>query len=364
LAGRRILFEHTRLTDWRYVRFFAEGSSRHAAAGGTTSSAVYASATYNILDNLKITAGVRYSRDKKDIVVTPTGRASSTGPYTINGVAAPGNTFTARGSKSWSATTPAFTINYQPTERVFLYGTYSEGFRSGGFNDTPNEKVDGETPFDPEFVKNVELGAKTEWFGRRLRANVALFNMDYDDQQIVVPVANTQPQIFITGNVGKSWVRGIEFETEAAPIPGLYINLSYSYMDSELKDLPIFNAMGVLTSNFAGNQMARVPHDKYFASVSYDIQARDFIVTPRVAYNKTSEQFTGVNNDLFELIPAQDNLDASISFKRADGPWEIELWGKNLDDNLNITGIFAFFGTSYAHMGTPTTYGLSFRVKN
>ena len=88
--------------------------------------------------------------------------------------------------------------SHQFTPDIFAYGTYSHGFRAGGYNDqvgtSGNPITDDEKkPTDPEKADSFELGLKSELWQRRLRLNEALFYVQYKDaiRQVVVPVTNS-----------------------------------------------------------------------------------------------------------------------------------------------------------------------------
>lgn len=349
---------HTRITDFRFIAFNSQGSGRFDAVGKTTGYAAFGNATLELFDDFNIQAGVRWSRDEKSQVQSASG-VSYNRPYTIGGVRAP-NGFTAQGKASWEAFTPAITVNYQPTRDVFLYATASRGFKSGGFNDTQTEKLDAETPFNPEYVWNYELGLKSEWFDRHLRFNLAAFHLDYTDLQvaIVLPAGNGLPPINVTGNAGKTYNRGIELEVEALPLPGLNVFGNYSYSDSKIKSLVVANI------SQAGNELARVPHHKLLAGATYTQEIGSYSLTARGSYGYTSSFFGNTNNNVLERVPPQENIDAGINFGPTDGPWSVELWGKNLSDNLNITSLTLVSGSVYGHLGTPRTYGVTLRFKN
>ena len=81
---------------------------------------------------------------------------------------------------------PHFNVAYQVRRDVLAYATYSEGYKSGGFTQRIFPAQVLVPDFDPEFVKVVELGLKSELFDRRLRLNAAAFHTDYDDMQVMV----------------------------------------------------------------------------------------------------------------------------------------------------------------------------------
>ncbi|MDG1835764.1 MAG: TonB-dependent receptor, partial [Pseudomonadales bacterium] len=140
----------------------------------TTSYSVFGQFTYNITDALAITLGGRQSFDKKDIT-----RVGTPSPLS------PNRNFNFTTGNDWDAFTGKFTVEWQATENAFLYGTISEGYKAGGYQGLAATELIAITPFDPEEATLYEIGAKTEWFDNRLRLNLAVFQTDYSDLQIL-----------------------------------------------------------------------------------------------------------------------------------------------------------------------------------
>ena len=95
-------------------------------------------------------------------------------------------------------------LQYQLTPEVMVYGTWSTGFRPGGNNRLPTAGS-----YNADTLTNFELGWKTSWFDRRLRANGAVFYEKWKDVQTSV-----QGQYGITSivNAGNAKVEGLESE--------------------------------------------------------------------------------------------------------------------------------------------------------
>lgn len=227
--------------------------------------AAFAQVTFEVTERLSITPGIRYTNETKRFdpsvqVITVDRTAGLPGPYPdgvfvqfarcITGQAAPqlvpggfpdptcvpsatnpgGNHVlpaveVAAKAKEW---TPAISVNYEFSSDIMGYASYSKGFKNGGFTQRifPGELV---TPsFTPEFVEAYEVGLKTELFDRRLRLNLAVFQSDYTDIQIVVS-EGIAPKAR-NGGVGR--IRGFEIEGQAAPTDWLRIDYGLGYLDA------------------------------------------------------------------------------------------------------------------------------------
>ncbi|HMO67912.1 MAG TPA: TonB-dependent receptor, partial [Novosphingobium sp.] len=144
-------------------------------------------------------------------------------------------------------------LNWKPNDDTLVYGKFSTSFVSGG-------SVAGIT-FKPETATSYELGLKTDLFDRRLRANVALFHVDYKDFQ--QPSSTTEPAAvaFLNAAYGQIGTllasnlstfvqqahdvraKGVELELTAAPTRGLLLGGGLAYTDTAYRNItPVFLA--------------------------------------------------------------------------------------------------------------------------
>ena len=349
--------DHTRLTDYEFVNFGAglAGRFQFDASNRTTGYALFANSTLEITDGLDLAAGIRWSHDHKDHNVT--GSGSNYSRFRNNGVTVPG--YTAPASASWSAATPTVSLKYQIQPAVMLYGTVSRGFKSGGFNDTDNDRVSALRPFNPEFVWNYEAGLKSNWFDHRFQLNVAAFYMRYTDLQvsIVTTVDPRLPPVLVNGNAGKATIKGIEVEVNAVPVRGWNIYGNYTYTDGKINEL---NTGSV---NYAGKLLPRVPKSKYFIGTSVTLPVGDLTVTGRVDFSHQDSYFASIQNLADEQSHVQSNLDAGLTVEMPGHRWSVELWAKNLTDELNINSITDVTRDAFATYLPPRTFGATAKFR-
>jgi iron complex outermembrane recepter protein len=350
--------KHDFYVDYRFLFpfFKAQGQSLFKAHTNTRAYAGFANGSYKIFDTLSVQAGVRWSRDEKDHVLTPTG--VYTNAFTINGVKVP--TWTAQGQGGWNAVTPTASLKWQVTPDKLLYFTYSKGFKSGGFNDNDLEYLSATTPFNPEYVENYEVGAKTEWFDHRLRVNLAAYDMRYTDLQVVIliPATNVGPSRQVTGNAGSALSQGVELELNWLPTDELSFLMTYNYAHTRIDQLVV---VGV---NQAGNQLTRSPRHKLFLGANYAKPlANDMTATARVGWSYQTKYFTGTDNAKAGIVPTQRNLDAGVGLELQGGRWFVELWGKNLTDSIKPVFPSPVGDDAYSALMPPRTYGVSVRYK-
>lgn len=347
--------ERLNITDYRFVFYGTEGVSQNIQNNQTDSYAAYANVSYDITQDLKLQGGLRWSHDKKHFSTVASGDPFT--PYTSGGVPVSG--FSAEAKNSWSAWTPAISLNYNLARDKFVYASVSRGFKSGGFGGQ-TDQVAAESSFAPEYAWNYELGAKTEWLDRRLRLNVTAFYLDYTDLQvgIITQPDPDLPPIGVAGNAGKARVKGVELEWNVVPIEGLNIYGNYAYTKSDIKDLVVGG------TDLTGNRLARAPKHKFFAGTSYTVPlAGGSSLTGRVDFTYSSRFFNTINNSPVAVVPGQHTLDGSLRYDMADGRWALEVWGKNLTDELNINSIADVIGDGYASYTEPRTYGITAHFK-
>lgn len=202
------------------------------ARADNTSYSVFAQGSYELTDQLTLTAGARMNWDKKKLTITtPGGRECAL--YTQN----PENCGIPL-SESFSQPTGTLSLDYQATPDLLFYVTSRLGYRSGGFNlrgSDANELV----AFEPETVIDVEGGMKATYDvgGMRMRTNVAIYNQWYDDIQRTVAVqrVNGSPGSAVQ-NAAKATVFGIEFNQMVQPVEPLTFDVSYAYTKPKYKD--------------------------------------------------------------------------------------------------------------------------------
>lgn len=328
----------------------------------TDAVAVFANADYYLTDALRIQLGARWSRDEKENMTIASGNPR--GGYTdLAGEPLPdGVGYTVQGKKDWSAFTPMLSVNYKATSNALLYSTVSKGFKSGGFAGAQPDAITAAEPFNPEFVWNYEIGAKTEWFDR-VRLNLAAYWMDYTNLQVrgrVPSEENPEQQQWLMLNTGKATIKGVETEISAIVTDNLTLNAMHSYMKSEIEETTGF-AAEILR---VGDKLIKTPINTYRLAASYRIPLpNDFSVTATAAYAYTGSHYPGLPNNELELIPSQKLVNASVFLDKEDGRWSVQLWAKNLTDEMNLNSPTDVLGSTFGFADPPRTYGVTFHLQ-
>lgn len=202
---------------------------------GTKSIAGYAQADVHVTSSLTLTAGIRYTDEKKTLGFSDNRPSCNDGTIeatclvdqnlvALNGLAIP----TEQRAKVW---TPRFAINFKPNDDILLFASVTKGFKSGGWNarsTSPRQAL----PFGRETVWSYEAGFKSEWFDRRFRANVTAYYTDLSALQIPSGLAGpTGALTFITRNFADFRDHGVEAEFTVVPTTGLnlYANIGWQH---------------------------------------------------------------------------------------------------------------------------------------
>jgi iron complex outermembrane receptor protein len=197
----------------------------------TTSWAAYANLSYALTDRLNLSAGVRYTDEKKDYFRTTSMFSNFPGATQD-----PAFAFTI--SHSWTDTSPMASIDFKATDNVLIYGRIAEGFKSGGFNGRANYEGE-QAPYKPENMTSYEIGMKSDWLDQSLRANVAVFYNDYTDFQARVSGLAVDPGTGLPSpeltvlNAGSLDIYGAELELAFKPVEALLLEAQVGYLDAK-----------------------------------------------------------------------------------------------------------------------------------
>lgn len=314
--------------------------------------AVFGQGSYRIGDIVRLTAGVRYSQEKKTISVDHNAVIAGT----------PANLLTVPSdSRKWSSWTPKFGIDVFVADHAMIYGSVSKGYKSGGFNLL---SLDPTTfSFDPENLWAYEVGLKSELFDRRLRLNLSAFWYDHSDRQEQVASAFGA----VTANAASATIKGIEVEATALLASGFTLNAAYSYLNGRYDkyetldpDRPL---LGLL--DLKGNRVPRAPVHSAVVSASYTHELANGKLTLFSEYSWKSRIYHNVYNEPALSQGAFGLLNGRITYQPGETRWQVSLWGRNLTDKTWFqTGIrnTAFFG-SFENVAEPRTYGIEVGYK-
>ncbi|KQS03675.1 hypothetical protein ASG11_04970 [Sphingomonas sp. Leaf357] len=256
-------------------------------------------------------------------------------------------------------------LNWQATRDTLLYANVSKGFKSGSF---PTLSASVNTQFSPAVQESVlayEAGFKTALANRHIQLNGAAFYYDYTNKQI----RGNSPD-FLFGlleklvNIPKSEIYGAEAQIIVAPVTGLTMSASGTYLHTEITD--DFNNFdpNATARNFKGEALPRSPKWSAVADAQYKFpvgDARSVFLGGSLTYQSTAESKLG-ELPLYTLN-AYTLLDARVGIESDDGRWRVAAFGRNLTNKYYWTNVFRTYDTVIRYAGMPVTYGLQLSVK-
>ena len=224
--------------------------------------AVFGEATWHINEDWNLTVGGRFFETTNDKQIL----RYYAGFYDENGKgqggilqprSQPGSGGELTGSGKISEFVPKVALSWQVTDDKMLYATYTEGFRPGGTNRLAGNVDYTRTVFpqvwEPDLLKNYEIGAKTRWADNTLQLNVSLFYMDWVDFQVEIvdpsfgecvdisdpgPCSGAQalPWTQIIANVGDAHSAGVQAELAWIPAEGWDIGANVQLIEAEIDE--------------------------------------------------------------------------------------------------------------------------------
>ncbi len=294
----------------------------------TTQWALYGEGTYNVSDRFRITAGARYTYEKKEALAL--NQFFSNATYTVPiATAADFNRAISTNNVS-----PKIALDYQATENTLVYALATRGFKSGGYNIRANTAAVPASgrPFLDESVTSYEVGTKSALADGTVFLNLAYFMNKYKDVQLSVFTsfvgANGVTNFFGDfTNAGAAEVNGLEAELVANPTERLTISGNFAYLDAEYTK---FISRGVDISDV--QELTNAP--KYQAGLTlqyvWDLFGGELTGRATGSYQDDVVPTTDLSTVIAQ--PGYTLLGAGLVWRASDSPWTVSLQGSNLAD--------------------------------
>lgn len=371
--------------------------------------AAFGNLEFDLLDNLKLKAGARYTKSKDDANIcqsdpegpnypfgnvikffgtlysgaafvpyapgecasinvdseNPANRVVTYLPYGATGVYI--NTLD-EDNVSWM-----LGLDYKVSPDVLLYANVSKGYKAGSFPSITGSTLNQYQAARQESVMAYEGGLKATALGGGLQFNLAGFYYDYADKQLRTKLTDpTFGQLDVLRNIPKSSVRGFEVEATLRPTRDLTINGAYTYLDAKIDRFVGTNAGGDTGVNFAGTPIPYTPKHQASFSVNYNPAISDhvnLIMGSSLTYNsKTIATLGGnvnpstINAKAVPCVYCIDGyavLDAQLGIEDSNGRWRAFIWGKNITDKYYWSNVVSGYDTVARYAGKPATYGVT-----
>ncbi|MBA6414372.1 TonB-dependent receptor [Parahaliea sp. F7430] len=337
--------------------------------------ALFGQGTFNLRDDLRVSLGLRYTEDKKDVVSRQfvsddlTGVGVPSDNYFAQMIEAtsfnsyPFNFREKRKTDKWL---PSINVQWDVTPDSLLYASFSQGFKSGGFTDAddqePGQLSPGTFPcspgqaieacydptipnedfeFEDEEVDAFEIGGKHMLFDSRLMLNWAAFYTRYDNLQTSIFKGIS----FGVTNAAKSDIQGLELDLLWQASDRLRVGLNAAWLDASYDKFPdapctalqldvdpaCGTELGFSNNDLSGEPTAFAP--KYTASLNFDYalalnNGLELFAAGETNYRDDFEP--GGDNDPIDRIDgySKTNLRLGLRAER----WELMAFGRNIFD--------------------------------
>jgi iron complex outermembrane recepter protein len=312
----------------------------------STNYALFTQATYRITEQLALTGGLRYTWDDLQFIhrrapaVNATTGLPATGPGT-NGnpaggtLASGGNgTNTSAGSTTNGNLSGKAVLQFEPTDDILLYGSFTRGYKGPAFNVFFNHTAPtNAVPIDEELSDAYEIGVKSQFWDRRVQLNVAAFSVEYDGFQANNFILLNGAVVSNLTNAGTVKSEGFEADLLVAPIDGLNFRASAAYADARVKEFnpnPQTNAPSAQN----GTQLPLAPKFVYTIGGDYTADLGGVQLYLNTDYRHTSRQFS----DLGEAGPIDPYgiWNASVGFSDADDNYRLTFHVRNITDDSYV----------------------------
>lgn len=216
---------------------------------------------------------------------------------------------------------PRIGLEFKPVDDVMIYGSFSRGYKSGGWTTRVTAPVMAVPTFSPEKAETFELGVKSRLFDRRLQLNVAAFSTKYRDIQLLVQ-RGISPTF---ENAGVARIKGIEVESQAVLSDMFRINASAGYIDAHFTS--VSDPTGVIT---IGSDLPRVPAWTAHVGPEVRVGLGEGRIVLRGDYSYRSRSANDAENTPELYSRAISIVNLSLTYEAPDGRWSMTAGGRNI----------------------------------
>jgi iron complex outermembrane recepter protein len=350
----------------------------------TESKAAYLQLDFNPTDQLTVTAGIRYTDDKKDLAFVDN---RATCPVAATAVSDPCLTTenlrsigipTVQNNKLW---TPRFALNFNPMDDILLFASATRGFKSGGWNarntglqarDNPatpqNDRFTEIQPFGIETVWSYEAGIKSEFLDKTLRFNLTGFYSDVSNFQVPSAFVRANGSIaFITQNFADMRNYGAELEVTWLPVEHLTLYLTGGYQNAKYTNPaaavlaqqancradiaagvnPYAAASrctkGIVSPSGALSNPVRTPDFTASLGGNYELELGGFTLIPAANLSWVGKQTVGTSSGRNALVGSYTLVNASLALQTEDKMWKISAECDNCFNTTYVNSTLADF---------------------
>ena len=358
----------------------------------TRSYAAFARLNFAITDSFRLSAGLRYTDDKKTMggnlsassVVCPGAFIPPpAGPQFCFGGAGqaviPGAPLSISPHDSWSEVTWRAGAEWDVRPESLLYASVETGFKAGGFFFTHDDPT-----YQPEKIIAYTLGSKNRFLDDKLQVNAEAFYWVYKNQQIShIGEDSTGTVLLPTENVGRATMKGVELETQYLLTPMTLLSADLQYLDARYSQYeysaPNFGGppstacpytatmQGTYLVNCSGKVPPQAPKRSFNFGIQQTFPIGDSSIVADARTHYQSATLTGLEFSDLEVQGTYWMTDATLAYRAPKDRWDVTAYVNNLSDKTVIQSTFAgpLAGSSLtaATLRPPRTYGARVTVR-
>lgn len=321
----------------------------------TDSYSAYLDATYRLAPRTEITGGVRYTIDTRsaagfNAISSPTGDPITSTPE-------------VNVRKSFKSPTWRFIVNQTVGSDSILYGSYSRGFKSGGFAAASI----ADPPFKSAYIDSFELGSKNKFANGVAGLNVAAFLYKYNDIQVqqIVP-----PGVQHIVNAGQATGKGIEVDAYVRPVKNLRLTVGYAYLDATYdkfsnglctQALPGGGNAVLICPDLAGKRLPRAPRNTLNLALDHSLSTSVGTFTTSLSWYWNEGYFSDADNRLKQ--PAYSVANINFGWRSTGQRFGIDLFMHNVTDAKYYDVLVEQTVNDTYSPAPPRTFGVQFSFK-
>ncbi len=373
--------------------------------------AVFGHTEWDLSDNTKLTVGLRHTDDKKDFegCTRDVGYGDAShylntflgGPVTESGGCLTFNNTDnpnlpgvdtlgvglVENELDETSTSGKIALDYNLTDDIMTYISYSRGFKSGSFPTLVTNDPSQLDPVNQEKLIAWEVGVKASLLDGAMQFNAAAFDYDYTDKQLLSRTITPFGALNALANVPESKVQGVEFDLQWQPLEGLFVAAAATFVDTEIEEFSGYNQHS-LFGDMSGSEFPLTPEFQASLLVNYEWDLNsDLVAFVGTDLNYSAESYAdyaisevvdpGTAN--YNLLVAREGatvgakydvdepfkLDSSLliglraGVKAADESWRVSAWGRNITDEFNPVNARKNTDMIIRFNGMGATYGIT-----
>ena len=317
---------------------------------------VFGQGTYEVAEGTKLTAGLRYSTEKRSIdatLVAPTlGNLVIGGPLDLD--------------KTFNKLTWRLSVDHKVSRNMLVYASYNRGFKSGAFN--PLSVAPDAMAANPEVLDAYEVGLKSQFAERTIQVNAAGYYYKYKNIQVQQVLLGSGVNVAVLRNAAKATFYGLDADFVLIPLRNLRLNGGFNLEHAEYDSFEdadgfiVANGAGIPTPiDQTGKRVFGAPALTFNAAASYEHdlgQLGSLLFAANYSYISRLKTAAGEGN----FNRGHGILNAAIAFTDESDRYSLELYGRNLT-NVRTYGEYTTALANSLATRPPRTYGISLGVK-